>query len=69
MKYEHTLMRPEVRGLYYQRLREMSLEEKLKMVSDLHETAKELVRAGVKLQYPHFSDNEVEEEMRRRMRR
>ena len=69
MKYEDTLMRPEARRFYYRRLREMTVEEKLRMVSDLHETAKELVRAGVKLQHPHFNDDEVQQEVRRRMRR
>jgi len=69
MKYADTLMPPEVRRLYYHRLREMTVEEKIRMVSDLHETAKALLRAGVKLQHPHLSDDEVEEEVRRRMRR
>ena len=69
MKYEDTLMRPEVRRFYYRRLRETTVEEKLRMVSDLHETAKELVRAGVKLHHPHFSQDDVEKEVRRRMRR
>ncbi|MGD8238490.1 MAG: hypothetical protein PVH68_08070 [Armatimonadota bacterium] len=69
MKYEDTLMRPEVRRLYYRRLREMSVEQKIRMVSDLHETAKALLRAGVELQHPRLSHDAVEQEVRRRMRR
>ncbi len=69
MKYEDTLMRPEVRRFYYRRLREMTIEQKIHMVSQLRERAKALARAGVELQHPELSADEVEHEVRRRMER
>lgn len=67
MKYEDRDMSPEARAVYEDCLRRMTPEHKLKMASRMRERMKELALAGVRLQYPEFSEEQARAEVRRRM--
>lgn len=67
MKYEDRLMSPEVRRLYWGRLRAFSPEQRIVIAAQLWETAKEVTRAGIRAQNPQLSPEHVERELRRRM--
>lgn len=47
--------------------RRMTGEQRLKIALDLHTFACDLARAGIRHQYPHATDEEVEQHLRRRI--
>ena len=67
MKYEDREMSPKARAVYEDCLRRMTPEQKLQMASRMRARMKELALAGVRLQYPEFTDEEARAEVRRRM--
>ncbi|MEQ8785830.1 MAG: hypothetical protein RIC55_06005 [Pirellulaceae bacterium] len=50
-----------------QHYRAMTGEQRLKIALDLHEFACNVARAGIRHQYPHADDEEVEQHLRRRI--
>lgn len=68
MKYEDRLMDPEVRRLYYERLRAMPGSQKVRLMSDMHEQARRMVRASIRNHNPNWTEEQVEAEARRRFR-
>lgn len=47
--------------------RAMTGEQRLQIALDLHEFACNVARAGIRRQFPHADDAEVERELRRRI--
>lgn len=47
--------------------RAMTGEQRLRIALDLHEFACNVARAGIRRQFPHADDAEVERELRRRI--
>ncbi len=48
-------------------LRQKSMAEKIAMVGAAHRTARSLIRCGVKLQHPDWTEQEVHDEVLRRL--
>ena len=67
MKYEDRDMSPKARAVYEECLRRMTPEQKLQMASRMRDRMKELALAGVRMQYPDFTDEQARAEVRRRM--
>ncbi|MEN6305184.1 MAG: hypothetical protein ABFD96_20850 [Armatimonadia bacterium] len=67
MKYEDEIAAPGARELYERRLKLMSPQQKLKMISRLRERARAVVRAGVKAQHPEYTAEQMHAEIKRRL--
>lgn len=50
-----------------ERYRGMTGEQRLRIALDLHTFACDVARAGIRRQLPHADDEEVEQELRRRI--
>lgn len=48
-------------------LRGKSHAERIRMISDAHDTARQIVAGGVRHQHPTWNDTQVESEVRRRL--
>ena len=61
-------MRPEeAEKIYLERLRRMSGEERIKIASDLFETAKQIAMAGIRSQNPGIDEEGLKRELERRL--
>jgi hypothetical protein len=52
---------------YLQILSKLSIEQKLKMLFELNENMRSLMKTGIKMQHPEFTDQQVIHEIIRRV--
>lgn len=57
----------DIEGKYREILRRMTVEEKLRIVFELHEMGRELVRAGVRAAHPAWDHDQIEQEVKKRI--
>jgi hypothetical protein len=65
MKYEDTLMAPELRRRWVERLSQLTLAEHLARCRMMTNSMREVCRAGVQARHPAWSETQVEVEVAR----
>lgn len=67
MKYEDGFASQEARRIYEEGLRRMTPSEKLAMVRVVQKRMHELALAGIRLDYPEYTEQQLEAEYQRRL--